>query len=132
MGLMDYFFPKTEVKTRFYQVSNGNGTIHNYLLGNMIRGKELIDRYWQPVDSEGRLIFGTTPDRKLQCISPESYRDLVQQSRDVKTVSVVQIDLERLAQKTTPQFDGEGILVRITCKDNLWQMAKIGRARPLS
>ena len=134
MGLLDCLncfkrTGKTTVKTRYYEVSNGDG-VHNYVLGNFFRGNDLIDRYWQPVDSEGNPAKGTSPDRRIQCISSQSYNEILRKSMDNGTVNGVQQDLERLAEKTTPEYNGEGVLVRIAKTGNQLQMIKIGNAKP--
>lgn len=132
MGLFDYLFGAREnqVSTRFYEVSNGDGILHYYMLRNLFSGKNLVDRYWHPVDSEGKFLIGTNSDKKIQCISVQKYQELIQNSRNPKMFLSVQTDLEQLAQKTTPGSN-EGVLVRITREGNNWQMKKLGCAKPL-
>jgi hypothetical protein len=132
MGLLDYLSGKTETITRHYSVlsSNGNGdaTIH-YVLRKLLKGKKIVDKYWQKVDSEGNPVPGSNAERKMQCIPVQDYRNLVQRSQNVQTVQSVQTDLERLAEKTTPEYAGEGVLVRIVKKSNQWAMVRLGNAK---
>ncbi|VVB78909.1 Uncharacterised protein [uncultured archaeon] len=131
MGLLDYLGISVKSKTivKYYTVSNGNENVY-YILGKFLKGKKLTNRYWQEVDSEWKALTGKNCDKKMQCISTDQYNNIIERSKNPANYQNIQGELEKLSEQTTPECEGEGVLVKLYKKENKWTFRRIGNAKP--